>query len=182
MMGGVLAIDSKLGAGSTFSFTMPFEVTEDQGTQALRMLADARILIFDEDLTSLAIVEDYAHTWGVDTTGTDNRAHALALMKAAHARGSAFDAVLVDHVLPGEEAYELAERVRAEPTLSTLRTTSLGAEPTRYAAASQPIFGSRCGSRRSMMHWPTPCTARRQVRRRPRPCIQKSPLTKRCAS
>ncbi|HTV75297.1 MAG TPA: response regulator [Candidatus Acidoferrales bacterium] len=144
MMGGALSIESKLGVGSVFSFTMPFEITEAEGTQAMRMLTDARILIFDEDLTSLAIVEDYAHTWGIDTTSTDNPAHALALMKAAHARGAAFDAVLVDHVLPGEDAYELAERVRAEPALTATPLILYTAhdEPGRGAEAIRRGFSA----------------------------------------
>ncbi|HEY0798503.1 MAG TPA: response regulator, partial [Candidatus Baltobacteraceae bacterium] len=142
MMGGTLGIESTLGVGSTFTCTIPFEVTENRGSEAPRMLADARILIFDEDATSLAIVEDYAHTWSIDTTSTDKPAHVLALMKAAYARGTPFDAVLVDHVVPGEDPFALAARVRAEPSLAQtpLILFTANDEPGRGAEAINQGF------------------------------------------
>ncbi|HEX2702022.1 MAG TPA: ATP-binding protein, partial [Solirubrobacteraceae bacterium] len=86
LMGGQLEVESTLGSGSTFSFTVPFEVPEraavrpDPAGAPRRAL---RVLVVESTPSAADVVERYLRAWGLVTATTAAPDEAVRLFKAA---------------------------------------------------------------------------------------------------
>ena len=86
LMGGELGVDSTVGSGSTFSFGVPFEVTERAAPPAYPRATAGRplrVLVVESTPSAADTVESYLHAWGLVTARTAAPGEALELFKAA---------------------------------------------------------------------------------------------------
>jgi CheY-like chemotaxis protein len=119
MMDGEIGVESSFGAGSTFWFWLPFARAADEiPAQPVRSLRGKRVLIFEDDDSSRAVVEQYLLAWGLVATSAGNAAQAIALMTAAAARDAPFDVALLDDRGPGIDGFSLAARIRSEAAIA----------------------------------------------------------------
>ncbi len=133
LMGGEIGISSKLGQGSTVWFTARF------GKQAadaivsqpkLMSLEKLRVLIVDDNATNRKILSHQLGSWGMIHDQADSGARALLLLRAAAARGAAYDFAVLDLMMPGMDGFELARKIKSDPTIAAVNLvmlTSFGA-------------------------------------------------------
>ena len=119
MMGGEVWVHSRVGEGSTFSFTAVFPVSHEKATVpvVLSELAELPVLVVDDNATNRFIFEETLQAWGMAPVVVDSAAAALAALEQAQQRGRPFRLALVDVMMPVEDGLTLLQRINARADL-----------------------------------------------------------------
>jgi len=146
LMGGRIELDSAPGRGSDFHFVLELprgvvERAHDTREAAAVHLAGRRFLVVDDNASARRIVREALVPLGAEVVEADGTAAGLAALRAGGASGEGFDAVILDHMMPEQDGFAFARRVRDDargasppPVLMvTSAVPSRGAERARAA-------------------------------------------------
>jgi len=112
MMGGELTLDSALGRGSTFQFTLTLPVGESVDSPAQLPPTGLRALVVDDNPTARELLGLMTKSlgWHVDLAASGEEA--LAQLAAHKAVGEQYDVVFMDWQMPGLDGWETTSRIR----------------------------------------------------------------------
>ncbi len=121
LMSGEISVDTHIGEGSTFSFTLPlFAATSLQINKSHESskLTGLKLLIVEDNDTNRDILQSHALSWGMSVDAISNPLQALnSLRKASNIKVN-YDLVIIDMKMAAMNGLELGQRIKADPELA----------------------------------------------------------------
>jgi CheY-like chemotaxis protein len=140
-MRGQLWVESEVGHGSTFHFTVQLDVQRALTVQCvpagLANVQNLPVLVVDDNATNRRILVEMLTQWDMKLTAINSGKSALAILKQAMAEGVPFPLALLDAHMPEMDGFTLAERIKATPEL-------VGATIMMLTSGGQQRDAARC--------------------------------------
>ncbi len=129
LMGGEIGVKSKLGYGSTFSFTIKTTpgtgVPEPYAYYNMSGVEGKRVLIVDDNAANLTVLKYQFERWQLNPLVASSGPEALAILS----KNTGTDLVITDMQMPDMSGIKLAELINEQyPALPVILLSSIGTE------------------------------------------------------
>ncbi|MEO7412521.1 MAG: response regulator [Opitutaceae bacterium] len=139
-MGGELTVESEVGRGSTFRFSVVLESVASKDRPPFvsprAALAGKHLLIVDDNPTNLFILTKFAQTWDIVAETASSGPAALALLRSGHV----FDFGILDMHMPEMDGITLSREIRMFKSPAEFPLVLLSSLGPRELAASKLLF------------------------------------------
>jgi PAS domain S-box-containing protein len=119
LMKGQIWVESGLGQGSRFHFTVRFGLQKVPARTIVprdpETLRDMQALVVDDNATSRQILSKMLENWHMMPTSVDSGAKAIATLGESLGIGRTFPLILLDAQMPNMDGFALAEAIKMNP-------------------------------------------------------------------
>jgi signal transduction histidine kinase/ActR/RegA family two-component response regulator len=135
LMGGTIAVESKLGEGSCFTVEMEFDIDYEPRTEInhekLNQLEGMKVLLVEDNELNMEISRELLHEEGVEITEAVNGKEALD--KFTSMTPGTVDAIIMDVMMPVMNGYDATRAIRssAHPEAKTIPIIAMTANAYR---------------------------------------------------
>jgi len=146
MMGGKIWVESEVGRGSQFHFTVRLGRADAKeiklGTTAPpELLRGVKVLVVDDNRTNCRILEGMLTRWQMKSTAVNGGKAALEQLVTARQADEPYGLVLTDMHMPDMDGFALIEQIRQRPELATATIMMLTSAGHRGDAARCQVLG-----------------------------------------
>src|SRR5580658_9600337 len=117
LMGGRIWIESELGSGSHFHFTIQIvrseaKLSTGDGMTPPEMLAGIKVLVIDDNRTNRRILDGLLKSWGMEPTVVPGAEEALVALDEFKKTGQSFQLIITDMHMPKMDGFGLVEKIK----------------------------------------------------------------------
>ncbi|MCA9778191.1 MAG: response regulator, partial [Candidatus Eremiobacteraeota bacterium] len=121
LMGGRLAVESEVGRGSIFSFTVACQEAAEQDVSSVmpagtESLLGMHVLIVDDNHTNLRILKAILDSVGARCVTAASGQEAIGYLDTLSSSSEVLDLIITDAHMPEMDGFMLAEKIKNNPT------------------------------------------------------------------
>ncbi|MGB8516352.1 MAG: PAS domain S-box protein [Gallionella sp.] len=138
LMGSKIELDSEVGKGSIFHFTINMDMVSEKplaNYQQTGRIAGMPVLVADDNETNRKVLQEMLRNWKLVPTVVMSGEQALAELERAAQAGKPYTLALLDVQMPGMDGFELVEHLRRHPEYVEATVMMLTSEGQRGDAA-----------------------------------------------
>ncbi len=140
LMGGHIWVESHLGEGSTFHFTVNFRKQDSTNHTITRPLMTddwqgLPVLVIDDNATNRLILRELLNGFGFEVTEAGDGLKGLQVLKKASDTIRPFRLVLLDKMMPGMDGIAVARQIKDDPGMQDVIVMMLSSDSVTEDAA-----------------------------------------------
>lgn len=132
--GGQISAESKIGAGSTFNFTISYKkgISKNIPSNTLNtisaqkgkeLLLGTKILVFEDNIMNQHLIKEQLDKWGCKVYVTSNSDKGMGILKT-----QTIDLILMDLKMPGMNGFEISNLIREDKQLNQVPIVAISAD------------------------------------------------------
>jgi len=120
LMDGEIGIDSDIGQGATFWFTLPLLKTEETSEIAIYHtdIKNEKVLIVDDNETNLELMHQLHKIWNIPHTLVNSATAALTELTLALQENVPYSIAILDMHMPEIDGLQLCQQIQKDPQLA----------------------------------------------------------------